>query len=72
LLTLKKGKPTGQDWFVIEALLPLLKPLELATAILSGEKCCTIAHAFPVLQLIKRKVSNPAVFDEVHSKYTKL
>lgn len=68
----KKGKPTDQDWFVIEALLPLLKPFELATAILSGEKYCTIAHAIPVLQLIKRKVSNPTVFDEVQSKYTEL
>jgi hypothetical protein len=68
----KKRKPTGQDWFVIEALLPLLKPFEVATAILSREKYCTIAHAFPVLHLIKRKVSDPTVFDAVHSKYTTL
>ena len=67
-----KESPTAEDWFVVEGLTHLLKPFESATAILSGEKYCTLAQAFPVLRFIKRKVSDTAIFDSVQEKYESL
>ncbi|MCP4264291.1 MAG: hypothetical protein GY777_01715, partial [Candidatus Brocadiaceae bacterium] len=34
----KKKAPKPEDWFILKALLTLLKPFKVATTLLSGEK----------------------------------
>ncbi len=65
----KKKTPKTEDWYILEALLTLLKPFKVATTLLSGEKYCTLALLFPVLRLIKKNVGMMNIFDEVEQKY---
>lgn len=65
----KKIQPNVEDWFVMEALLKLIKPFKVAMLLLSSEKYSTLAFVFPVLSLIKTNLVSSTIFNEIHAKY---
>ena len=57
-----KKQPSPTDWFYVECLVELLAPFKVATEVLSGENYPTLSLAFPILRLVKKKLSRTEIF----------
>ena len=66
----EKVQPSPSDWYHVECLILLLAPFKAATEVLSGEKYSTLALAFPILRLLKKKLRDGDVLDHINSRYT--